>query len=289
MICLDLKKHTLSDTARVFFARGPIVKICSLIVLMFLCTALFCSVLTPYTATEMDLMDTFAPWSRKHVMGTDYLGRDVLTRILYGARISLITSLISSILALIIGSFLGMVAGYFGGYLGQFIMRTTDAQLSLPPLIVSMTLATALGGGIFGVSVVIAITLLPTYVRMVNGLVLTLKENDYVVVAPLIGQNKLQVLYKHLFPNCFPSLIVLFTMNLGSAIMLEASLSFLGIGITAPTPAWGSLVSEGYTYLFKAPSLAIIPGIFVMVIVIAFNIVGDSLRDALDPRLKGKL
>jgi peptide/nickel transport system permease protein len=116
-----------------------------------------------------------------------------------------------------------------------------------------------------------------------------LKENDYVVVAPLIGQNKLQILYKHLFPNCFPSLIVLFTMNLGGAIMLESSLSFLGIGITAPTPAWGSMVSEGYQYLFKAPSLAIVPGLFVMVVVIAFNIVGDSLRDALDPRLRGKL
>ena len=182
-----------------------------------------------------------------------------------------------------------MVAGYFGGAIGQIIMRITDAQLSLPPLIISMTLATALGGGIWGVCIVIGISILPTYIRMVNGVVLTLKENDYVVVAPLIGQSRLQVMYKHLFPNCFPSLIVLFTMNLGSAIMLESSLSFLGIGITAPTPAWGSMVAEGYAYIFKAPSLAIVPGLFVMIVVIAFNIVGDSLRDALDPRLRGKL
>jgi peptide/nickel transport system permease protein len=283
------KKSTLRNTIRVFFARGPIVKICFGVVVLFFIAALFAPILTKYTATEQNLVEIFAPWSKEHLMGTDYIGRDVFTRILYGARISMITSLISSVLALLIGSFLGMIAGYLGGVVGQFIMRITDAQLSLPPLIVSMTLATALGGGIWGVSIVIAISMLPTYVRMVNGLVLTLKENDYVVVAPLIGQNKLQILYKHLFPNCFPSLIVLFTMNLGGAIMLESSLSFLGIGITAPTPAWGSMVSEGYQYLFKAPSLAIVPGLFVMVVVIAFNIVGDSLRDALDPRLRGKL
>ncbi|MBQ3317386.1 MAG: ABC transporter permease [Spirochaetales bacterium] len=285
----NMRKSAFRNTLRVFFARGPIVIICSVIVLLFFFAAIFAPILTPYTETQQDLLNTFAKPSGTHLFGTDSLGRDVFTRILYGARVSLITSLISSVLALVVGSFLGMVAGYLEGAVGQLIMRITDAQLSLPPLIVSMTLATALGGGIWGVSIVIAISILPTYVRMVNGLVLTIKNNDFVVVAPLVGQTSFQVLYKHLFPNCFPSLIVLFTMNLGGAIMLESSLSFLGIGITAPVPAWGSMVSDGYQYLFKAPSLAIVPGIFVMLTVIAFNIVGDSLRDSLDPRLRGKL
>ena len=285
----NMRKSAFRNTLRVFFARGPIVIICSVIVFLFFFAAIFAPILTPYTETQQDLINNFAKPSAEHLFGTDSLGRDVFTRILYGARVSLITSLISSVLALVVGSFLGMLAGYLEGAVGQLIMRITDAQLSLPPLIVSMTLATALGGGIWGVSIVIAISILPTYVRMVNGLVLTIKNNDYVVVAPLVGQTSFQVLYKHLFPNCFPSLIVLFTMNLGGAIMLESSLSFLGIGITAPVPAWGSMVSDGYQYLFKAPSLAIVPGIFVMLTVIAFNIVGDSLRDSLDPRLRGKL
>lgn len=283
------KIRDIKNTLRVFFARGPIVKICVIVVFLFVFTAIFAPVLTKYTPYEQNLKTTFEKPSKSHLFGTDYIGRDVFTRILFGARVSFITSLISSIFALLIGSMLGMIAGYAGGTLGQFIMRIADAQLSLPPLIISMTLATALGGGIWGISLVIGISILPTYIRMVNGLVLTIKENDYVVVAPLIGQNKPQILYKHLFPNCFPSLIVLFTMNLGGAIMMESSLSFLGIGITAPIPAWGSMVSEGYKYIFKAPSLAIVPGIFVMIVVIAFNIVGDSLRDALDPRLRGKL
>lgn len=284
-----MKKSNFRNTVRVFFARGPIVKVCLVIVILFLFCALFAPVITKYTPYEQDLMNTFGKPDKNHLFGTDYIGRDVFTRIMYGARVSFITSLMSSVFALIVGSLLGMIAGYAGGAVGQVIMRLADAQLSLPPLIMSMTLASVFGGGIWGVSLVIGISILPTYIRMVNGLVLTLKENDYVVVAPLIGQNNTQILYKHLFPNCFPSLIVLFTMNLGGAIMMESSLSFLGIGITAPTPAWGSMVSEGYKYIFKAPALAIVPGLFVMVVVIAFNIVGDGFRDALDPRLRGKL
>ncbi len=286
---MNKKKSALRNTLRVFFSRGPVIKICTAIIALFLFAAIFAPVLTSYSPTEQHLADQMAPPGETYLLGADHLGRDLLTRLLYGARISLVTSLLSSLVAMGVGTLMGMIAGYFPGVTGQVIMRITDAQLSLPPLIVSMTLATALGGGIFGVSIVIGITMIPTYVRMVNGLVLSLKENDYVTAGRLIGQNRWKILFKHLLPNCFPSVIVLFTMNLGSAIMLEASLSFLGIGITAPTPAWGSMVSEGYRFLQKNPVLAILPGLCVLLIVIAFNIVGDGLRDALDPRLRGKL
>jgi len=286
---MNKKKSALRNTLRVFFSRGPVIKICTVIIALFLFAAIFAPVLTSYPPTEQHLADKMAPPGETYLLGADHLGRDLLTRLLYGARISLITSLLSSLVAMGVGTLMGMIAGYFPGVIGQVIMRITDAQLSLPPLIVSMTLATALGGGIFGVSIVIGITMIPTYVRMVNGLVISLKENDYVTAGRLIGQSRWKILFKHLLPNCFPSIIVLFTMNLGSAIMLEASLSFLGIGITAPTPAWGSMVSEGYRFLQKNPILAILPGLCVLLIVIAFNIVGDGLRDALDPRLRGKL
>ena len=152
-----------------------------------------------------------------------------------------------------------------------------------------MVLATLFGGGIQGVSIVIGIAMVPTYVRMVNAMVISLKSNDYIMASKIIGQSNSKILLRHLLPNCFPSLIVLITMNLGNAIMLEASLSYLGIGITPPTPAWGSMVSEGYNYLMSYPSIAILPGLCVLLIVVSFNIVGDVLRDSLDPRLRGKL
>jgi ABC-type dipeptide/oligopeptide/nickel transport system permease subunit len=289
---LDRKKikiANLQQNMRVFFGRGIIVKLSFGILVFFLIAAVIAPALTPYTPTQQSLRETMLGPSSKYLLGTDQLGRDFLTRILFGARISLVTSVMSSVISALIGVTMGLIAGYFGGFTSHVIMRITDAQLSLPPLIVSMVLASAFGGGIVGVSIVIGITLTPTYIRIVNGLVLSLKGNDYVVAASLVGQSKFKILFTHLLPNCFPSTIVLFTMNLGSAIMIEASLSFLGIGITAPTPAWGSMVSEGYKYLIRQPSLAILPGLCVLLVVVSFNIVGDGLRDALDPRLRGRL
>ena len=251
--------------------------------------AVLAPVLAPYPPTEQSLREALQKPSAAHWFGTDNLGRDLLSRILYGARISLISSLLSSLIAAAIGTFLGLVAGYFGGLLSQVIMRVIDAQLSIPPLVLTIVLAMVFGGGITGVSVVIGLSMFPSYARVSYAQVLALKENDYVMAAQLVGQSERKIMFTHLLPNCFPSLIVLFTMNLGTAIMLEASMSYLGVGITPPTPAWGSMVSEGYKYLVSNPAIAILPGICVLLVVISFNIVGDSLRDALDPRLRGKL
>ena len=168
-------------------------------------------------------------------------------------------------------------------------MRVVDAKMSIPPLVLTMVLAMVFGGGVTGVSIVIGISMFSSYTRVSYGMVLSLRENDYVTAAMLVGQRKANILFKHLLPNCFPSLIVMFTMNLVSAIMMEASLSYLGIGITPPTPAWGSMVSEGYKYLLTNPMVSIIPGLCVLLVVVSFNILGDGLRDAIDPRLRGKL
>lgn len=274
---------------RVFFSRGFMSKICFGIIIVFVVLAVLAPVLAPYPPTEQSLTEALQKPSATHWFGTDNLGRDLLSRILYGARISLISSLLSSLIAAAIGTFLGLVAGYFGGLLSQVIMRVIDAQLSIPPLVLTIVLAMVFGGGITGVSVVIGLSMFPSYARVSYAQVLALKENDYVIAAQLVGQSERKIMFTHLLPNCFPSLIVLFTMNLGTAIMLEASMSYLGVGITPPTPAWGSMVSEGYKYLVSNPAIALLPGICVLLVVISFNIVGDSLRDALDPRLRGKL
>ncbi len=286
------KKMIMDDLRaklRVFFNRGLLSKICFVIICLFLLCALFAPLIAPYSPYEQDLSASLQGPSGEHLLGTDNLGRDVLTRLLYGARISFVTSIFSGIWGAVVGTSLGLISGYYGKLPGQVIMRITDAMISIPPIIINIVLAAMIGGNLLGVSVVIGVTLVPTYIRMVNGLVLSLKENDYVLAARLLGKKPWWIMVKHLLPNCFTSLIVIFTMNLGTSILQEANLSFLGVGITAPTPAWGTMISEGYKYLIRVPRLAILPGLCVVVVVVAFNIVGDGLRDALDPRLRGRL
>lgn len=263
--------------------------LCLAVIVLFVLAAIFAPVLTKYSPTQMSLMEQLAPPSREHLFGTDDLGRDLYTRILYGARISMLTGVLASLIAALIGITLGLLAGYFQGFVSQAIMRITDAQLSIPPLILTMVLASLFGGGITGVSIVVGISMVPTYVRILYGMVLSLRENDYVLASRLVGLGGGRVMLRHILPNCFPSLIVVFTMNLGNAIIMEASLSYLGLGITAPTPAWGCMVADGYNSLRSDPLIALLPGICVLLVVIAFNIVGDTLRDTLDPRLRGKL
>lgn len=284
-----IDKLKLKKNLRVLFGRGILSVICSIYVLIFIVIAIFAPLLARYSPTEFCGAKFLSPCA-EFLFGTDALGRDVFSRIMYGARISFIASLLSSAIGLVMGTTLGLIAGYFKGFISMVIMRFTDAILSIPALILSMVLALLFKeGGILSVGFVIGFTLMSSYTRVIYGLVLGMKENDYIVAAKLVGQSKLAIIFKHFLPNCFPSLIVMFTMTLGNAISLESSLSFLGVGITPPTPAWGSMVSEGYKYLVMKPSLAILPGIFVLLTVVAFNVIGDGVRDVLDPRLKGKL
>lgn len=272
-----------------FLGRGVVIKICLGIILIFILSALFAPLLTPYTPYEQDLAKTFAGISAEHPLGTDNLGRDLLTRLLYGARLSLATSLFASMWAAAAGTVLGLIAGYFKGFISHLIMRIIDAQLSIPPLILTMVMAMVIGQNMAGLSIILGIGAIPAYTRLVYGMVLSLKEKDFVIASSLVGQSKRVILFKHLLPNCFAPIIVVFTMGLGQTIMIEAGLAYLGVGIAPPTPAWGVMVSEGYTYLLLEPRLAILPGLCIMLVVISFNIVGDGLRDALDPKLRGKL
>ena len=240
--------------------------------------AVLAPVLAPYPPTEQSLTEALQKPSAAHWFGTDNLGRDLLSRILYGARISLISSLLSSLIAAAIGTFLGLVAGYFGGLLSQVIMRVIDAQLSIPPLVLTIVLAMVFGGGITGVSVVIGLSMFPSYARVSYAQVLALKENDYVMAAQLVGQSERKIMFTHLLPNCFPSLIVLFTMNLGTAIMLEASMSYLGVGVQPPDASLGRMLSEAQTYLGRAPWYALFVGLAIVLMILGLSLLTEGLQ-----------
>ena len=283
------KKRNRKQMLRIFFGRGILVKICTVFLVLFVILSLLAPVISPYDPNQMDLLSKLKGPSSAHWLGTDYLGRDVLSRLIYGGRVSLAVSLLAGAFAAVIGIALGLVAGYFGGVIGKVIMGATDVVLSIPGLVFTMVIAAIMGKSVMSMTIAIGIGMIPTYIRMMNGLVLSLRENDYIVAAKLQGERESAILVRHLLPNTFPSLIVLFTINLGNAIMTESSLSYLGIGISPPTATWGNMVYDAYAYLLKAPQLAIIPGVCIIVLIIAFNVVGDGLRDALDPRLRGKM
>ena len=283
------KKRNRKQMLRIFFGRGILVKVCTVFLVLFVILSLLAPVISPYDPNQMDLLSKLKGPSSAHWLGTDYLGRDVLSRLIYGGRVSLAVSLLAGTFAAVIGIALGLVAGYFGGVIGKVIMGATDVVLSIPGLVFTMVIAAIMGKSVMSMTIAIGIGMIPTYIRMMNGLVLSLRENDYIVASKLQGERESAILVRHLLPNTFPSLIVLFTINLGNAIMTESSLSYLGIGISPPTATWGNMVYDAYAYLLKAPQLAIIPGVCIIVLIIAFNVVGDGPRDALDPRLRGKM
>lgn len=249
--------------------------------------AVFAPWITPYDPYEQDLKNIRAEPSWEHPLGTDTLGRDTLTRIVFGSRTSMLVGVVAVSSAAGIGMALGVIAGYFGGVVHTIIMRTIDAWMAIPGILLALTIATLLGRGLTNAIIAIGISMIPPYVRLMCGQTLAIKEREYVKFMRVIGSNPWQIMLKHILPNCLPHVIVLMTMMVGGAIMAVAGLSFLGIGIVPPTAAWGGMVSEGYTWILSSPILSIAPGVAIMLTVFAFNMVGDGLRDSLDPRLRG--
>jgi ABC-type dipeptide/oligopeptide/nickel transport system permease subunit len=192
-------------------------------------------------------------------------------------------------IAAVVGMAAGLTAGYFGGWVNAIIMRFIDALMAFPMLVLALLVATLLGGGLLNIMVAIGISMIPPYARLMCGLVLSVRETDYIMAERSLGGSNLRLMLSHILPNCFPPLIVLVTMQIGIAILTESGLSYLGIGITPPAPTWGSMVYNGYGYLLSNPLLSFAPGMAIMLVVFSFNMVGDGLRDALDPRLRGVL
>jgi len=278
----------LKRFVRVFFNRW-LVAFGMIIILLFLLTAAFAPWIAPYDPYETNYEQILQAPNSHHLLGTDTLGRDVLSRIIFGARTTLMVGVIALGIAAIIGMFIGLIAGYFGGLTYSVIMRIIDAMMAFPMILLALVIAALLGGGLRNVMIALGISLIPGYVRLMCGQVLAVKASDYILAEKSIGASDLRIMLKHVFPNCIPPLIVMVTLMMGSTILAEAGLSYLGIGIEAPAAAWGGMISDGYTRLLTNPILSVAPGVAIMLVVFAFNMVGDGLRDALDPRLRGTI
>jgi peptide/nickel transport system permease protein len=250
-------------------------------------TAIFAPLIAPYDPYKMNILHKLRPPTREHLLGTDSLGRDTLSRIIYGSRTSLIVGISAIGISTIIGLTLGLIAAFFGGALYQIIMRFIDALMAFPMLLLALLIASLLGVGMKNVIIALGIGMIAPPSRMMCGVAMSIKENDYILAARAMGVSNTRIMLEQILPNAFPPLLVMITIGLGATILAEAALSFLGIGIIPPTAAWGGMVNDGYKFLLTSPVLAISPGVAIMLVVFGFNMMGDGLRDALDPRLRG--
>ncbi len=260
------------------------------IVLVLFLTGIFANVLAPYGYNEMNLSLRLAPPSPQNILGADHLGRDMLSRIIYGARISMIIGLAGSITSVIVAVFLGLISGYLGGKTDIIIQRFVDAWMCIPPLFFLLTVMSILGPGMWQIIMVLGPFYGVANTRIVRSAVISVKQNMYVEASRAIGAPTRTILIRHILPNVMAPVIVLFTVNMGTVILIEATLSFLGFGIPPPIPAWGGMLSEsGRRYLLLAPWMALWPGLALSVVVYGINMLGDGVRDILDPRLRGGL
>jgi peptide/nickel transport system permease protein len=273
---------------RVLSSRGVVV-FGTIVIIALIIVAIFAPWIAPYDPYEPDYNNTLLQPTKEHLLGTDTIGRDTLSRIIFGARTSLVIGIITVSCASAIGMILGLIAGYFGGWIYIIIMRFIDALMSFPMILLALVVAALLGGGIKNVIIALSIGLTPGYTRLMCGQALSVKENEYIIAGRALGAGNLRIMFRHIVPNCFSPLIVVMSMMLGTTILAEAGLSFLGIGIVPPTAAWGSMINSGRQYLLTRPILSFAPGFVIMLVVLSFNMVGDGLRDALDPRLRGTL
>lgn len=259
----------------------------SLVFLLTLCfVAIFAPLVAPYDPYYSEMPKALQGPSAQHLLGNDELGRDILSRIIYGARISLRVGLIAVSIALSVGMVVGSVAGYYGGRLDNIIMRFMDIMLAFPSILLAIALMGVLGRGVENAIIAIGIVSIPEFARIVRGSVLSVKENEYVQAARAIGNNDAQIIFKHILPNVMAPVIVRATLGISTAILETSALGFLGLGVVPPFAEWGTMLGSGRGYMFNAPHLVFFPGIAITLTVMAFNLFGDGLRDALDPRLR---
>ena len=280
--------ETLASVTKRLWRENKLAAASAVVILLFILAAILAPVLTPYTFDGMDLLNRLAPPSREHLLGTDEAGRDVLTRMLYGSRVSLLVGIVPTVISMLAGAILGIIAGYNGGRTDAIIMRIADIMLAFPSMFLAMVIMYTLGDGMINIFLALALVNWASVARIVRAETLKLKETEFVEAARSIGVKKMSIMFRHILPNCIPSLIVLFTLNIPSAILSESSLSFLGIGIKAPQASWGLMVNAGRQFLYSQPWLSLSPSVAIMLIVLAFNFLGDGLRDILDPHLKNQ-
>ena len=248
----------------------------------------FASVLAPNDPGKTEVSLKLKPPSFEHYLGTDQLGRDVFSRMLYGSRVSLSVGFVAVAISILIGILVGAVAGYYAGWVDSFLMRFVDIMLCFPSFFLILTVVALLGPSLFKVMVVIGITSWMGTSRFVRAEFLSLRERDYVQAAKALGVNDSRIIFRHILPNALAPVFVTATLDVATAILVEAGLSFLGFGVQPPAPSWGNILTEGRTYIFDAWWLTIFPGLAILITVLSFNLLGEGLRDALDPRLRGR-
>ncbi len=277
-------RQVIEAWARFRRHRAAMVGLALLVTLLGL--ALAAPLLTPYDPARQDLSQALRPPSAAHPLGTDQLGRDILARLLYGGRLSLIIGVLAVGVGLVVGVPLGAVSGVQGGITDLVIQRFADVLLSFPGFLLALSLVAILGVGLWNVIISVGISAVPSFIRLVRGSVLSIREQVYVEAAYALGQKGRSIIFRHVLPNAIAPVIVQATLSLGFAILVAAGLGFLGLGVQPPTAEWGTMLGEGRQYIFRAPSLTTFPGLAIFLAVLGFNLVGDGLRDALDPRMR---
>ena len=270
------------------FVRNPLALIGAVLILAFVVVAVAAPWVAPYDPLTMDLLVPFEPPSLAHPLGTDNFGRDTLSRLIYGSRISLLVGIVVVGIASLLGTLLGLVAGFYGGWLDALIMRAVEIFYAFPFLVLVIAVIAVFGPSIFNVMWTLGLVSWPVYARLVRAQVLTLRETEYVEAARAAGGGPGRVMLRHILPNALTPILVTATFGIPEAILASAALGFLGLGVQPPTPEWGAMVSEAVTFIRLEPSLIIWPGVAIMLVVMSFNFVGDALRDALDPRETGR-
>jgi len=278
----------LSRPVRIF-VRNPAALMALLVLLVFIGAAVFAPWVAPHDPYAMDLTATFLPvGSPDHLLGTDNFGRDILSRLIYGARISLLIGVVVVSIAAVVGSVLGLLAGYYGGWIDQLVMRLVEVFYAFPFLILAIAVMAILGPSLFNLMWVLGLVSWPVYARLVRATVLSLRTQEFVEAARAAGARDGRIMFRHILPNCLTPVIVTAAMGIPEAILASASLGFLGLGVRPPTPEWGMMVAEGKDFMFRAPWLITGPGVCIALVMLSFNLVGDALRDALNPRLPGR-
>ncbi len=267
--------------------RNPSAVTGTLLVGALVLAGVFAPLLTPYDPAQQSLMEVLKPPSLEHPLGTDQLGRDILARLLFGARLTLFMGVFAVGVGMIVGVPLGVISGYYRGYVDMAIQRVMDLMLSFTTFLLALALVSLLGVGLTNVIVAVGISTIPRFARLVRSSVLTIREIAYVEASHAMGARDGRILWRHVLPNAFAPVIIQATLSMGATILTAAGLGFLGLGVQPPTPEWGAMLGEGRNYIFTSPYVTTFPGMAIFVAVLGFNLLGDGLRDALDPQLRG--
>lgn len=269
------------------FLKNKTTLIGAIIAIIVILIAIFAPLISPFDPLDQNPYIRLVGMSKEHLLGTDDFGRDVLSRIIWGARVSLIIGITSVLFGMIVGTTMGMIAGYFGGKVDSVIMRATDVLMCFPDLILAIAVSAVLGNNLFNLIITIGIVMVPRFVRLSQGLLLSIREREYVIAAQALGARIPRIIVRHIFPNIFGEIFVAGTLWIGVAIRLEANLAFIGLGVPPPNPTWGNMIREGVDVLINAPWISVFSGLSILITILSFNMLGDGIRDITDPRLRG--